>query len=399
MTRLNLRSLCLATILLSTQPVLAADNPAPSGKSFISDFNIIGIAQNDYSRVTSDDTSLDVDKLEVRRGRIGFQAKLFETVKIKAELDLDDPNDPELIDAYIGFNPTDRPLNIKIGQFKTANSLDEQTSSKKISTFERAGFTDAFQLARGVGIAAKYTGERHTLEFGVFGRDLEDDVLQGLFVGGRATYEPIVVDDLQVHTGISFRYRELSSSQTPYEYYQKAVANPAPAIVTTGEIARSDLFYGAEIAVLKGRYWAAAEYGALRADCISCASDPTFPGAYIEVGAFWNGRKNLKSGAFGTPKIYNSVKDGGIGAFSAVVRWDSLDLNDAGVGGGYYETITIGADWWPTTNVRVGVNVYKVDVDFGTNLMGLGAPFVDAIANGITSEDATGMTVRFQVHI
>lgn len=381
-----------------TQPVLAADNAPNTGNSIITDFDIIGIAQNDYSRVTGDNTAIDTDKLEVRRGRIGFKATLYDAVKVKAELDLDDPSDPNLIDAYIAFNPTS-PLTIKLGQFKTANSLDEQTSSKKISTFERAGFTDAFQLARGVGAAAKYVGARHTLEFGIFGRDLEDDVLQGLFVGGRATYEPIVVDDLQVHTGISFRYRELSSSQTPYEYSQKPVANPAGAIVNTGEIARSDLFYGAEVAVLKGRFWGAAEYGALRADCITCLSDPTFPGAYIEVGAFFNGKKTLKAGSFGTPKIYGSVKDGGIGAFSAVVRWDTLDLNDAGISGGYFETITLGADWWATPNVRLGINVYKVDVEFGNVVNGLDAAFATAIANGVTTEDATGVTVRFQVHI
>jgi len=386
-------------LLLTAQPVLADDTAPGAGNSILSDFDIIGIAQNDYSRITGDNTAFDLSEHEIRRGRIGVAGKLFDTVKFKAELDIDDPDDPELIDAYISIQPNGGPFVIKLGQFKTANSLDEQTSSKFTSTLERAAFTDAFELARGVGAGVKYSGKRHTLAFGVFGRDMEDDVFKGYFVGGRATYEPIATDDLRVHTGVSFRYRDLDADQSPFDYSQKPVAHPAGAIVTTGEIAHSDLFVGAEAAVLKGRYWAAAEFGALRADCVTCLSDPFLPGGYLEVGAFWNGRKNLSGGKFGVPKIYNSVRDGGHGAFSVVARFDTLDLNDSMVNGGLYESITFGADWWPTSHTRLGVNVYKTHVEFGNVLDGLETAFATAIANGVTEEDAGGVTVRFQVHI
>ena len=54
------------------------------------------------------------------------------------------------------------------GQFKTPNSLDEQTSSRHTSLMERASFTDAFELTRRIGLGVSLGGDRWTGKIGMY---------------------------------------------------------------------------------------------------------------------------------------------------------------------------------------------------------------------------------------
>jgi phosphate-selective porin OprO and OprP len=397
--KIHLGFLLIAGLALAASGARAGNETPQMRNSLFTKFDLIGIVQTDYSRVTGDNTDYDLSDFEVRRGRSGISGVIMGEVKFKFILDYDTPKETHLVDAYIAFQPGAAPIEIKLGQFKTANSLDEQTSSKFTATLERAAFTDAFELARGVGASVTNKGGRHTLTLGAFGRDLKDGVLNGYFVAGRATYEPISTDDLRIHTGVSFRYRERTGDQSLISYSQGPVAGAAGNIVTTGGIARSDLFVGAETAVLKGRYWASGEFGATIADCSACSSDPVLTGGYLEMGAMWNGRRTLSGGHFERPEIFSSVRDGGSGAYSLVMRYDTLNLSDGPVNGGDYESITIGADWWPTSHTRLGLNLFTVDAEFGDIMPGLDASFVNAVVGGVAGEHAYGLTARFQLDI
>ena len=384
-----------AILLSIAAPFFTMASALADDQQFISDLDIFGVLQVDYARVSSEAADYSLDDIEARRGRIGLAGKFAGAGKFKIELDIDTPRDLQLIDAYISY-PVSEDLTLKLGQFKTANSLDEQTSSKYVSTLERAAFTDVFGLARGVGASLNHSGKRHTLTFGAFGRDLEDDVLKGYFVAGRATYEPISNDELRLHTGISFRYRDLGDSQSRFRYAQKAIAPTSGRIISAGRIGDSDLFYGVETALMRKQSWAAAELGVLNVQCGTCAADPTLLGGYVEVGQFFGGKRTLKGGQFGRPIVHRSIKDGGPGALSLIAKFDAFDMNSAGVEGGDYRSLTLGADWWPTTHTRLGVNVYKIDVDFGSITSGLAPEFATAIAAGVQTEDATGLTIRAQ---
>jgi phosphate-selective porin OprO/OprP len=55
----------------------------------------------------------------------------------------------DITDAYIEYDgPVIEPGFVRIGQFKTPNSLEEQTSARFITFMERAAFTDAFDFDR-----------------------------------------------------------------------------------------------------------------------------------------------------------------------------------------------------------------------------------------------------------
>ena len=389
----------ISVLALAPLSVFASDDVSPAQSSLLSNIDVSGVVQTDYSRVSGKRSDFDFNDIEVRRGRMGASGVIAQEVKFKFVVDFDSPSNVHLMDAYIAFKPGFAPVEIKLGQFKTANSFDEQTSSSFSSTLERAAFTDVFELSRGVGASVAHKGARHTLTLGFFGGDITDNVFSRYAVAGRATYVPVLVDDLTVHTGVSFRYRNLDTDQPMYDYSQGVIAAPTGNIVSTGRLAHSDLFLGEEVVALKGRYWAAHEIGATIVNCMACANDPVLVGGYVEVGAFFNGRRTYSGGRFGRPEIYRSIRNGGLGGFSLVARFDVLDLNNGSVNGGSYQSITLGADWWPTPNTRVGLNLFKVDTDFGDIVPELAPAFATAIAGGLTREDAHGLTVRFQILI
>ena len=394
----NGAAVALALSVVAGQAVAQADGQNRD-RNFLTNLDVSGVVQTDYSYVSGDVTDFEVRDFSFRRGRVGASGILFEAVKFKIVLDVDHPRDAYLTDAYISFRPGAAPVDVKLGQFKTANSLDEQTSSRFISTLERAAFTDAFGLGRGVGVSVTNKGSRHSVTLGVLGRDIRKGTFDGYMIAGRATYVPIASDELKTHLGVSFRYRENEASEGLFAYGQGPVASPAGDIVTTAGLANSDLFLGAEAALVKGRFWGAGEFGTIMANCNSCASDPTLSGGYVEAGLFINGRRSLKGGRFDRPEVFSSITNGGCGAYSLVARLDLLDLNDSGVNGGDYQSITLGADWWPTSNTRFGINLFKVDASFGDVVSRLDPVFATAVSNGIFADDAYGLNLRFQIDI
>ena len=105
--------------------------------------------------------------------------KIGDNVKYKFELNTNSSGDVNLEDGYVQWAPTGGDWNLKAGQFKTPNSLDELTSSRFISTLERAAFTDAFELNRRLGVIVNAKGDAYTFSAGVFGDNINNASQQG----------------------------------------------------------------------------------------------------------------------------------------------------------------------------------------------------------------------------
>lgn len=274
------------------------------------------------------------------------------------------------------------------------------TSSRFISTLERAAFTDAFEFNRRLGATVNAKGGRYTLSAGVFGDNLEEDSLkEGLAAAARATFNPVKTDDTIVHLGGSLRYRQTGDTQVDFRYRQRPVSHIPGRIISTGRIADSDFFIGAEAAAIHKIFWAAGEYGVTFADCnaaAACIGDPTLDGAYGELGVFLGGKRGYKGGAFNRPGIDTPVSKGGKGALALVAHFDTIDLSGAGVDGGGYDSYTLGAEWWATKYTHVGVNLFKVDADLGGETSGLDSNFAALVTSGVRNEDVTGVIVRAQ---
>jgi len=59
--------------------------------------------------------------------------------------------------------------------------------------------------------------------------------------------------------------------------------------------------------------------------------------------------------------------DGGIGAWEIAARYSTLNLTDSGVRGGGEKDITVGLNWYATSNVRFMLNYIKVNTDNDAN--------------------------------
>lgn len=356
-----------------------------------------GRVQVDYSVVTADNADKDWSASELRRARLFVSGDIGSTVKYKVELNTNSSSDVNIEDAYILWAPTGGKWNIKAGHFKTANSLDEQTSSRFISTLERSAFTDAFEFNRRVGISVNGSGDVYTFSAGVFGDNVNGESIgEGKAAAARFTYTPYVAGQDLVHIGASWRQRETGDNQTDFRYRQRTSSHIPGRIISTGLLAGNDNFLGVEAAGLFGQFWTAGEYGVLKADCTLCADDPSFGGGYVEGGVFFGGRKTYKSGKFDRPTVDNPITDGGRGAVALMVRYDVLDLSDKTVDGGDLDAFIFGADWYPTSHTRLGINYFTNSANLGTNTSGLDPAFATLVTANITDENVSGVNMRLQ---
>lgn len=381
--------LALSFAMLSVSPsAIASETPTLFGRFLF-----------DYANLQGDNTNLEVDESELRALRFGAKGELVSDVKYKFSITFENSDDAILTDAYLEFSPEKFPANIRVGQFKTAISLDEETSSRVISTHERAAFTDAFEFGRRVGIALQDTSEKLTYSLGVYAQNIEAaDTLGGYAVAGRVAYAPIVKDNFKVQIGSSFRYRSVDQDQPLLRARQRPVSHIPGRLLSTGRFADNDLFIGGELAIQKGSFWAAGEYAASFADCVACANDPVLTGGYVEAGFVLGGVREIKKGKFAAPTVSKSVLENGYGALTFVARYDSIDLSDGDINGGSYDAFIVGADWWPTEKIRLGLNLFTIDADLGSSTSGVSSAIADAIILGVTQEDIEGVTARAQFY-
>ncbi len=328
----------------------------------------------DYTIADFSDADFDIRDSEVRRARIFASGTYGPSVKYKLEFNHTSGGGIEVTDGFVQFAPKDSKFKVKVGQFKTHNSLEEETSSRFISTIERGAYTDAFQLDRRVGVSVNMSGDNYGFDVGAFGTNLENESgpEEGFAFAGRGYYNPVKSDDTLVHLGASWRYREQGDTEADLRYRQRPYTHVAPSrIIDTGRFADSDSFYAGEVAVLKGNMWAAGEYALLGANGSGTNEDANFSGGYLEAGMMFGGRKTYKGGKFNRPEVDNPVGEGGMGAVALVARFDTIDLDD-GPYLGKLDTVILGADWWATNQTRFSLNYFNVNAEDGSSESGNG---------------------------
>ena len=82
-------------------------------------------------------------------------------------------------------------------------------------------------------------------------------------------------------------------------------------------------------------------------------ADPTFNGGYAEAGLMLTDDVTAyRGGIYDRIKPKHPLGGGGMGALQMNVRYDWLDLNDAGIIGGRQDTAAVSLLWIPTNYVR-----------------------------------------------
>ena len=351
------------------------------------EMNLRGRIYADTAWISDSDNTMDVKATEFRTARLGIEGKAGTNVKYKLEADFAG-NEVTMKDAY--FQYSSKMGAFKFGQFKTANSLDEQTSSRHISVLERASFTDAFGLARQIGVGYGLKGKNYTFNTGIFvgssGTSGEDE---GMTFAARGTYGN-TFDNGSYMVGASVRFRD-NGDAGDIRYRQRPHSHLSThRFVETPKLSNKDTFYALEAAASAGSFWGASEYAWNTAD-MTVGDDYIFSGGYAEIGYFLTGEKRplkLDKGAWDRPKVNSPVGEGGMGALALVARFDTIDLNDMDVLGGKQDTFIFGANWYLNRYSRVVVNYShsKVTDEFYK------------MRNGADGENSiNALAVRFQV--
>jgi len=324
------------------------------------------LADIDWS---SPNAASPADRDEFRTARLGFEIE-HGPVKFVVEYDFESEN-AKPNDVLLAINlPEGR---IRIGHFKTMNSLEEQTSSRYGTFMERGIATDLFGLGRRIGIAYDWSGNGFTASAGVFGGAMDDnfafrEVDESSAIAARVTWST-VVDDTRWHVGTSWRRTDHDGGTRLRVYPQAHLSNRfaaadyrAGALLGTAE--NSD-FVGLELAAIRGPFHLHGEFARLSID--GPAGSPSFDSGMLQAGWILTGEPRPykeSGGTFGRLRPASSVFDGGHGAFEIAVRHDISDLSDAALG--HIRSTTVGANWYLHDHLRVMANYVAANMNAPT---------------------------------
>lgn len=337
----------------------------------------------EYTAADFDDPDSSIDASEIRRARIKASGNFNDETKYKLEFNTSSSGSVDIEDAYVQYSLPESFVGgtkwkVKLGHFKTQNSLEEDASSNTNHTIERAAFTDAFGLNRRAGIELATGGDNFTFKAGAFTTNLNssNQLQEGRAYAARFTFNPINTDENLVHLGASWRYRDQPGDDLADIDQGPFTAQPSGDIIATSDFIANDNFYGFEIAAIHDeKLWAWGEYAILDANGgLNTATGANFDDATLdafaaEIGYIFGGRQGYKGGKFTRTKVDKAVGDGGYGAFSFVARFDRLDLSDAPAGfagtnnAGELDTFVVGANWWMTNYSRIALNYFNVNAD------------------------------------
>ena len=323
---------------------------------------------------------------EVRRARLGASGDMPGGFGYKFEVDFAG-NEISVADAILSYE--NGPIEIAIGQHNNFQSLEELTSSLHTTFIERAAVTDAFGFERRLGASITYARGDVLAQAGVFTDNLEDTDSKNRGADARIVFMP-KAGDTQLHFGGSFHYNDLDDPAAQLRYRQRPLVHfTSQRFIDTRSMgADSETGYGLEAAAIAGRFHAAAEGYWQSVDMPGVADDPTFFGGYVEAGVFLtDDTRGYKGGKFDRTKPSSPIGEGGIGSVQFTLRYDHLDLNDAGIVGGRQAGYFAALVWKPTDYTALMLNYGRLQ-------------YKDAIlstASGDTSYGVDAIGMRAQI--
>lgn len=191
--------------------------------------------------------------------------------------------------------------------------------------------------------------ERATLTYGIFKDDWGDGDGKAA-VSARVTVLAIDQPERRLHLAVAVRHSDIRETT---RYRGKPGVAAADDFVDTGEFsADSATHLGLEAHYAQGPWSVIAEFVSARPD-IPNGQDPVFRGYYVLGSWVLTGEQRPYDRATGSVK--RIIPKGRWGAPELVARYAAVDLSSAGIDGGRYDRIEVGANWWATTRWKFGL--------------------------------------------
>jgi phosphate-selective porin OprO/OprP len=327
----------------------------------------------DDDGVSIADGGIEESGTELRRARIGFEAKFAKYFKGKLELDFAESESPAWKDAWISYNNKNQwgKYWIKIGQHHVPFGHATVSSSKYMPLMRRPLFADGPQLSRNVGVAFRQesaTENRWFFHTGFFLEPLpgdDDEVntdsagLEAIFVAARLGGTPVYQDKTHLlHIGGSFQWEQPNGDTF------NRIDNALLTHLGDGDSIEADfgtdtnevLAFDAELIGIWGPFHAVGEF--VYWDVDDPDGDADLYAWAVDAGWFFTGESMVyKYGEFSGLSPKKPLGKGGWGAWQAAVRFENMDLDDGDdIDGGNAYVFTAGLNWYPVKNVRFMTN-------------------------------------------
>jgi len=282
-------------------------------------------------------------------------------------------------DAVIEYKPTDF-TSVQVGNVK-AFSLENLTSTRFRTFMEQGALGELTEANYNLGVVAKTWGQNYTLSAAIQGDSLNSGEIATTIGAGavdakerlqfivRGTFAPILTDTTKVHLGLCSNQRA-RGTENGFNYQTKANTSNAVRYTSSGAFGQSDTTIGAEFIAIHKNLSFQAEYANIDVKKLTSilpenGSDGSIQTGYAFVSWFPTGdmrNYDVAKGEIGRPKIKNPITAGGWGGVELAARYDYADLTElAGTvtgpaQAGKYKSYTVGANYYPTSYVRLMVN-------------------------------------------
>lgn len=318
----------------------------------------------------------------LRRARFAIKAELYD--KWFAEFDLDYAYDElNVKDMYLGYKFNDK-LWIKAGQFKEPMSMESTTSSKYLQSVERPMPVDIFASGRHLGMSLTGWGNHWWASGGVFGSQV--DLLQkernrgsdGYAFTGRVAVSPVCNSETTIHIGgyATYRTPDANGSENRLvEFRGMPESEVDHRRFVDAEIENVNNYYtlGYELAFRHKKWLAFGEYlftsvnrYGLNGTEKYSLKNATFNGWYAKVSYMILGQARQydpSEAEFGPMPV--TRKGGNLeftGHFSTVNMNDFHDAR-AVITGGKAEAYSLSLNWYPKSNLMIGLNYTYMNND------------------------------------
>jgi phosphate-selective porin OprO and OprP len=304
---------------------------------------------------------------EFRRVRIFTEGHFFEHGVFKAQYDFAGSK-LTFKDVWVGLDDLPFVGRVRAGHFKEGFSLNNETSSKYITFMERALPAGAFDLGRNTGIAIDNTAfdERMTWKLGGFaevggnGNRARSNASNYNFTT-RLTGLPLYEDggSKLIHLGLGYTHKFINEND-PISFGGREV-HLSEDLVDTGDIMAKGLDQvGLELASVFGPLSVQGEWFGSWVNQV-VGKDLEFMGAYGQVSYFVTGEHRVykrSEGAFDrvSPRRPFSPESGQWGALELGARYSYVDLSNENIRGGTQNNVTLGANWYLYSNLRLMLN-------------------------------------------
>ncbi len=356
------------------------------------------------------------DGTAVRRGRIRSEGVMYSNVEFILELEFFNGFVPDGLDrtpatTSLPVSPTEAFItlsevpflgHVRIGNQKEPYSLEHMNSARYLEFMERsfnfdASPTSAFNNARnpGVSVFRTWCDDRVWSSVGMFktvgsvtaqpfGFGLGDGEYS---VTGRITGLPVWLpkEETYVSLGGAMSHRDPDDGRARFRVRDSVRSAPGPLLntITSTPILNADSIdlYNLESAAVYGRWTYAGEYQAIVVNGASVdkkpplTGTPCFQGYYVEVLCFLTGESrpwDPKLSRFNRVIPKKNFGDDGWGAWELGVRYNTINLTDAGVTGGRLRDVTVGLNWYWNPNAKLQFNYDYTYRDRGTNPLAKG---------------------------